>query len=64
MDMDIDLLTLAEVKEITKRSSSSIYLDMKLGLFPRPIKIGRRAVRWRREDVYAMYKQWSDNDAL
>ena len=32
-------------------SRSTIYLMMAEGRFPRPIKIGRRAVGWRASDV-------------
>ncbi|MCY3845321.1 MAG: AlpA family phage regulatory protein [Acidobacteria bacterium] len=45
------LLTLREVKEITHLSRSVIYDLMERGLFPRPIRVGRRAVRWIEREV-------------
>lgn len=51
-----EFLTIQEVITLTHRSRSSIYSDMSLGLFPRPVKIGRRSVRWRRQDLYAWYE--------
>ncbi len=40
------ILRLRQVKERTGRSRSSIYADVKAGLFPEPINIGPRAVGW------------------
>ena len=41
------------VEELTGLSRSSIYELMELDLFPRPIRIGRRAVAWRESDIEA-----------
>lgn len=41
------------VEEITGLSCSSIYELMDHNLFPRPIRIGRRAVAWRESDIEA-----------
>ena len=38
-------------------SRSSIYQMMASGDFPKPLKIGRRAVGWRAEDI----EKWLDN---
>ena len=38
-------------------SRSSIYKMIADGTFPKPIKLGRRAVGWRAEDV----QEWLDN---
>ena len=38
-------------------SRSTIYQMMASGEFPKPLKIGRRAVGWRVEDV----EEWLDN---
>ncbi|PAV27545.1 transcriptional regulator [Tamilnaduibacter salinus] len=40
------LLRRKEVESLTGRSRSSIYDDMQAGTFPKPIKIGPRAVAW------------------
>ncbi len=40
------LLRLAAVREIVPLSRSEIYRRMALGQFPRPIKLGLRAVAW------------------
>jgi prophage regulatory protein len=42
------LLRLAAVKEITGLSRSSIYADPD---FPRPVKIGPRAVAWVEQEI-------------
>ncbi len=42
------LLRLSAVKEITGRSRSSIYADP---AFPRPVKIGDRAVAWVEDEI-------------
>ncbi|MGC1271573.1 MAG: AlpA family phage regulatory protein [Croceibacterium sp.] len=47
------LLKIAEVKKLTRRSTSRIYADMNAGLFPRPIRIGARAVAWRQSELVA-----------
>ncbi len=46
-------------KEVEKRlglSRSSIYIMMAEGRFPKPIKLGRRAVGWRSDDL----QNWLD----
>ena len=52
--VSIPLGKLPIVEEITQRSRSSIYADVKAGTFPRPIRIGRRSVAWNLNSVY----QW------
>ena len=47
------LLRLREVKEITGMSRSHIYRLMQKGDFPRPVRIGPAAVRWRESEVNA-----------
>jgi prophage regulatory protein len=39
------------VKQLVQLSTSSIYAAMAAGTFPRPVRIGARAVAWRLEDV-------------
>jgi prophage regulatory protein len=45
------LLKLDTVKSFTGLSKSSIYSFIKNGSFPMPIRIGKRAVAWRTEDL-------------
>ena len=47
------LLRLAEVLTLTALARSSIYCKMREGSFPEPLKVGVRAVRWRRSDIQA-----------
>lgn len=42
------LLRLSSVKELTGLSRSSIYAD---ATFPRPVKIGARAVAWVEDEI-------------
>jgi len=45
------LIRMPQVVEATQRSKPAIYADMAAGLFPKPIKIGVRAVAWLEEDI-------------
>ncbi len=45
------LLCRREVLELLKISTSCLYSGMARGIYPRPIRIGSRAVAWRREDI-------------
>jgi prophage regulatory protein len=45
------LLRLPAVRELTQKSTSRIYADMAAGKFPRPVRIGERAVAWRASDL-------------
>ena len=47
----VRLVRLTEVIDTTGRSRSSIYSDIKEGVFPKPVKIGKRAVAWSSEDI-------------
>ena len=47
------LLRRRHVEEITGMSRSSIYRLMQDGEFPRPVKVGPAAVRWRASDITA-----------
>lgn len=46
-----ELWRLPTVKAKTTLSEPSIYRLMKQGLFPKPIKIGHRAVAWKSTEV-------------
>ena len=47
------LLRRREVEKITGMSRSSIYRLMQEGGFPRPVKVGPAAVRWKTSDITA-----------
>lgn len=47
------LLRRKEVEERTGLSRSSIYLAMSQKTFPRPLRVGARAVRWRVDEIDA-----------
>ena len=44
--MSEQIYRLDRIKEITGLSRSWIYLAMKKGEFPEPIKLGKRAIGW------------------
>ena len=52
--MDDPLLRRREVLAITKMSKSSLCKKMSRRLFPQPISLGPRMVRWRSSEVH----QW------
>ena len=47
------LLRRREVERITGMSRASIYRLMQRGEFPRPVKVGSTAVRWKKSDIAA-----------
>ena len=49
--MNTQILRRPAVEKMVGLSRSSIYSAMDRGLFPRPIKLGPRAVGWRLSDV-------------
>jgi len=48
-----ELARLPEVSRIVQRSPRQLRRDVAAGLFPTPLKIGARAIAWRRSDVAA-----------
>ena len=55
--MENRLLRRREVEKLTGLSRSTIYRMLKTGQFPQPVRIGRKAVRWRLRDIIA----WMDS---
>ena len=47
----IRLLRREEVETLVSLSRSSIYAAMARGDFPRPLRVGQRAVRWSEADI-------------
>ena len=56
------LLRRCEVEAITGMSRSSIYRLMQNGEFPRPVRVGPVAVRWRESDIKAWLDSRPDGD--
>jgi prophage regulatory protein len=48
---DEALLRIETVMEMTGKSRNHLYLSMRKGEFPRPVKIGERASAWVRGEV-------------
>ena len=44
-------LKLEEVLGLVSLSSATVYRMMSLGEFPRPVRVGRRAARWRSDEI-------------
>ena len=53
LTVPVTLIRLPAVIRLTGRSRTSIYDDMKLGTFPKAVKIGVSAVAWRLSEVMA-----------
>ena len=51
LDSGERLLTIREVCAIAGVSRSSIYTGINEGHFPRPVRLGRKAIRWRASDI-------------
>jgi len=51
------ILRLGEISRLLSRSVSSLNRDRRLGMFPQPIRIGRRAVGWRRSQIEAWLEE-------
>ena len=48
---DQELLKLKEVLKIVPVSKTTWYLGVKEGRYPQPVKIGLKAVAWRKQDI-------------
>ncbi len=53
---DSRLLRLPAVLKLTGLKKSTIYAGAKVGTFPRPVRVGSRAVAWRADEL----KRWID----
>jgi prophage regulatory protein len=47
----VNLIRLPEVRKRTGKAKSTIYQEIKDGNFPRPRRIGKRAVAWREDEI-------------
>lgn len=55
--MQEKLARFPEVENLTGRSRPTIYRDIEAGTFPKPIKIGPRAVAW----PLSVIQKWIDD---
>lgn len=55
--MEYRILRRTEVLFMTGLATSTLYAMMEKGEFPKPIKLGRRAVGWRERDIM----DWVEN---
>ena len=46
------VIKLAQVKELTTFSSATIYRLIKIGEFPKQIKLAKRSSGWLQEEIY------------
>ena len=60
------LLTRVEVERLCKLSKSTLFRLVRSGQFPRPIRIGPRAVRWRAAEleVWLSGRPYSNGDSV
>ena len=59
IDMTKQVYRRPDVERITGLSRSTLYAMMAEGTFPKPVKLGKRAVGWREADISA----WLDSRA-
>lgn len=52
-----EIIKLPEVLSIVKCSKAKVYSEIKKGSFPKPIKLGDRAVAWVMDDVTEWLEQ-------
>lgn len=39
------------VEELVQKKKSALYADIKAGLFPAPVRVGKRSVAWKSSDI-------------
>ena len=57
--MDTKLMTRKQVEDRCGLARSTIYRMMESGSFPKPVRIGPKAVRWRSDEVEALIAAWT-----
>ena len=58
IDIKLDrMLRIADVLEVVGIGRSTLYKMVADGRFPRPVRVGLRASRWRQSDI----QQWMDS---
>ena len=59
MSEEIRLLTAREVCRLASLSHATLYRLVKAGRFPKPLKVGPQATRWRYDEIAAHLEQLS-----
>lgn len=54
MSEEKNFLKLPDVLKLIPLSRTTWYQGIKDGVYPAPVKIGKRAVAWRRDDILAL----------
>lgn len=54
-------LRLEQVMKITGKSRAAIYREMEIQMFPRPVRIGKRAVAWVSSEVRSWMRNLIDS---
>ena len=62
--MDCQIYRIKTVCDITGLPKSTVYATMLSGEFPRPIKLGRRAVGWKSEELQSWIAKQSEAASL
>lgn len=60
----LKLIKRKDVETLTTLSRSTIYDKMSKGNFPRPIKLGERAVAWREHDILKWIEMRAKTDEV
>ena len=45
------ILRIADITRLTRLSKATIYRQIRVGTFPRPVKLGSRAVGWFADEI-------------
>ena len=61
---DCRLMTRNEILTLVQISRSTLRSMVDVGNFPSPVRVGRRAVRWRAQDVAELYKLCAPSPGL
>ena len=61
--MTFIILRRPEVERRTGLSRSTLYAMMAEGVFPKPVRLGKRAVGWRESDVLAWLESRQQHNA-
>jgi len=61
--MNNSILRRPEVEQTTGLSRSTLYSMMSEGTFPKPVKLGKRAVGWRASDISAWLESREESAA-
>ena len=51
MEQDIRLLDIHQVRERVNLAEDSIYVRVRAGTFPRPLKLSPKCARWRSDEI-------------